>query len=84
MDEAKVIWSGSSSGCTINSMAMTYRVSATLDAKSEAALKRIMKRTGWNKSQVIRWAIVAYAASMGPAKRPATPPRAVMKLKSKS
>jgi hypothetical protein len=61
-------------------MAMTYRVSVTLDAKSEAALHRIMKRAGWNKSQVIRWAILAFAESEGLARRPA-PGGAVKKLK---
>jgi hypothetical protein len=46
-------------------MAMVCRVSVTLDAKSEAALKRIMKRTGWNKSRALREAIWANAKSQG-------------------
>jgi hypothetical protein len=65
-------------------MAMTYRVSATLDGKSLAALNRIMRRTGWNKSQVIRWAIVAFAESEGFVYRPAPAGSATKKLKVKS
>jgi hypothetical protein len=50
-------------------MAMSSRVSTTPDAESEAALIRIMKRTGWTKSQVIREAIRAVAELKPPAKR---------------
>jgi predicted DNA-binding protein len=52
-------------------MMMNFKVSATLDARSEAVLNRIMKRTGWTKSQVLREAIWAVAESQAPAKRPA-------------
>jgi hypothetical protein len=69
---------------TINRMAMTYRVSATLDARSEAALNRIMQRTGWTKSQVLREAVWAAAESRGLAKRPAPGRRAGKKVKVKS
>jgi hypothetical protein len=51
-------------------MAMIYRVSATLDAKSEAALYRIMERTGWTKSQAVREAIWAAAERRGLVGRP--------------
>jgi len=78
-----VIWKKFIGRCRINRMAMTYRVSATLDAKSEAALYSIMKRTGWNKSQVIRRAIVTFAQSQGLAKSPA-PGGTAKKLKFKS
>ena len=64
-------------------MAMTYRVSSTLDAESEAALYSIMKHTGWNKSQVIRWAVVPFAQSRGSAKSPA-PGGTAKRLKFKS
>jgi hypothetical protein len=53
-------------------MAMTYRASATLDDESEAALYRLMERTGWTKSQVLRWAIVEIAREQGLMKRPAS------------
>jgi hypothetical protein len=49
---------------------MTYRVSTTLDAKSEAALYRIMQRNGWTKSQALREAVRAVAESEGLARRP--------------
>jgi hypothetical protein len=50
-------------------MAMTRRVSVTLDASSDAAMNRIMQHTGWNKSQVLREAIKAAAKSEGLARR---------------
>jgi hypothetical protein len=52
-------------------MVMNFKVSTTLDSRSEAALNRIMKRTGWTKSQVVRKAIWTVAESQAPAKRPA-------------
>jgi hypothetical protein len=51
-------------------MAMIRRISVKLDAQSEAALYRIMKRIGWTKSQVIRHAILAAAEAHRPAKGP--------------
>ena len=81
---AKVIWSKFTNRCTINRMAMTYRVSATLGTKSEAALSRIMKRTGWTKSQALREVIWAAAESQGLAKRPAPSRRSAKNVKVKS
>jgi hypothetical protein len=52
-------------------MAMTKKVSATLDPASKAALESIMRRTRWTKSQVIREAIWAVAKSRGLARPPA-------------
>jgi hypothetical protein len=62
---------------------MTYRVSATLDAESEAALYSIMKRTGWNKSQVLREAIWAAAGRRGLARKRAVENGAANKVKVK-
>jgi hypothetical protein len=63
-------------------MAMTCRVTATLDAGSEVALYCIMRRTGWTKSQVLREAIWAAAKNEGLARQPAPRRRARTKAKS--
>jgi hypothetical protein len=63
-------------------MAMTRRVSVTLDARSEAALYRIMQCTGWTKSQALRESIKAAAKSEGAVPRPSR--RATKKVKVKS
>jgi predicted DNA-binding protein len=65
-------------------MAMTHRISATLDAKSEAALNRVMKRTGWTKSQVLREAVWAAAESRELATKPAPGCGAAKRVKIKS
>ena len=56
-------------------MAMNYRVRATLDTESEAALEVLMRRHGWTKSQAVREAIWAMAKSKGIIHKPARRPR---------
>jgi hypothetical protein len=81
---AKVIWKDLTNRYRIKRMAMTRRLSVTLDSKSEAALYSIVKRTGWNRSQVLREAIKAAAESQGLARRavPGQPAANKMKVKS--
>jgi hypothetical protein len=56
-------------------MAMTHRVSVKLDAKSEAALYRIMQQNGRTKSQALLEAVWAVIESEGFVRRPKQPPR---------